>query len=101
MNFTQTWTLSYSGAKIDIENYSLLDNFNYIWNTFINSDLKTIEINQTASWTYETQIYNYSPKLNSIDNNLFEIKIILLIIMFLLFFWLTYSLILSTVWKRL
>lgn len=100
-SLTNTWTITYSWWILELTNINILDNFSYSGTFLTDSPFYTWSLNETSTGVYTLQLKDYTPKINEVNQNIFEIKIILLIMLFFLIIWFTYSLILSFLWKRL
>lgn len=91
-----TWTL------VEVYNPLILDNFIYTWSLVWDSPISLMSIyDKQWNFEYSYELMNHSDKFNLINQNLFEIKIWIFIIIFLILIWFSYSLISSFIWKKL
>lgn len=100
--------MAYTWDTFDVESNILLDGFNYLdtinptyefqkWDTFITK--------WDSSWvleaTYDVEYIDYRPHIDSLNQNLLELKIILVVFLVLFMANMFYWLILSFLWKKL
>ncbi len=67
IEFTQTWTISYSGGVLELNEINILNNFSYTGAFVSYSPTYTGSINETSTWVYEIVLQNYTPKINELN----------------------------------